>query len=199
MQLVIFFYLYLILHTCVQRFDVMGERENLLGLHEKWTHSQIFLIQSIAGTKKIPPGECIQGLFDTLARRPGCTQLQLSLSLWRPEPTIGPGRIHAKSILSPGSGETRSPFVSWRPASLKWSCAPSSYLPAAVKRSPSSSWTSGWSSGDAPRDLVGEGVVGEDERAQVLELEQRRRDPTGEVVLAEVDVVRPTTSTPFFF
>jgi hypothetical protein len=37
MQLIIF-YLYLMLHTCVQRFDdMMGERENILGLHGKST------------------------------------------------------------------------------------------------------------------------------------------------------------------
>jgi hypothetical protein len=38
MQLVIFFYLHLMLHACVQRFDVMGGRRNILGLHGKWTH-----------------------------------------------------------------------------------------------------------------------------------------------------------------
>jgi hypothetical protein len=31
MQLVIFFYLHLMLHACVERFDVMGGRGNILG------------------------------------------------------------------------------------------------------------------------------------------------------------------------
>jgi hypothetical protein len=35
MQLIIFFYLHLMLHACVERFDVMGGRGNILGREGK--------------------------------------------------------------------------------------------------------------------------------------------------------------------
>jgi hypothetical protein len=41
MQLVIFFYLHLMLHAYVERFDVMGERGNILGWDGEVNKAQI--------------------------------------------------------------------------------------------------------------------------------------------------------------
>jgi hypothetical protein len=43
------------LHTCVQRFDVMGERGNILGSHAKWTHPMLECDRSTALTVVAPP------------------------------------------------------------------------------------------------------------------------------------------------